>query len=568
MLHVVEFFAGIGSQTQSLKNLGIEHKVVAISEWDVNAIISYDVLHSDDGTDCSKDLSKLQILNELKNFTFSTDGKKPCDLKRVKEKVLRKLYNAHKRSKNMGDITKIQSVPIADLWTYSFPCQDLSVAGKRAGIKVGTRSGLLYEIERLLDFAKEKNELPKYLLLENVKNLVGKEFKGDFNLWLGKLEQLGYNTYWNVLNAKNYGIPQNRERVFAVSIRKDIDDYKFEFPTPFDNGLRLKDFLENDVDEKYYISNEKCEKLLEQLDYENRNKICCDMTVNQPKFKDIGNYITARYDCGISNQKSFGIGVVSPVPEPNVLRYERTEYGKNIRKQYESGEFDEKIGNMREPKPRTDGIANTLSTVQKDNILVVPQISSANESITIPSPELVGGIGEINYGKQYRQGNRVYDSEKTAMCLLSQPVGNTGGNSYLYAVSHMCSDNNELSTNECDCVGKVEGINGHDILKRVYNPDGISPTISTCGGGNTEPKIVLIDDTKSERFGHKIFNSVEYRIRKLTEVECWKLMGFTKEDALKVKKAGVANSQMYKQAGNSIVVKVLENLFKNLFKLK
>jgi DNA (cytosine-5)-methyltransferase 1 len=143
MLKVIEFFAGIGSQAKALKRRNIEHKIVGISEWDVNAIISYDAIHTNDGVDYTEGMNKLQIYNELKNYTFSTDGKKPCDLKRVKEKTLRQLYNANKRVKNLGDITKIQNAPIADLWTYSFPCQDLSIAGKRAGLEKGTRSGLL-----------------------------------------------------------------------------------------------------------------------------------------------------------------------------------------------------------------------------------------------------------------------------------------------------------------------------------------------------------------------------------------------------------------------------------------
>lgn len=116
------------------------------------------------------------------------------------------------------------------MWTYSFPCQDLSVAGKQVGIKEGTRSGLLYEVERLLEDSVNKGKQPKYLLLENVKALVSKKFMPDFQRWLDKLEQLGYNNYWQVLNAKDYGIPQNRERVFVVSIRKDVDTKGYKFP--------------------------------------------------------------------------------------------------------------------------------------------------------------------------------------------------------------------------------------------------------------------------------------------------------------------------------------------------
>ena len=148
MLQVIELFAGIGSQTQALKNIGVEHEVVGISEIDKYAIKSYEAIHG--------------------------------------------------KVHNFGDITKIEKLPYCDLLTYSFPCQDISVAGNQAGIKEGTRSGLLLEVERLL----EVSEKPKYLLLENVKNLVGKKHKADFDRWLDKLEELGYNNYWQVVDGR------------------------------------------------------------------------------------------------------------------------------------------------------------------------------------------------------------------------------------------------------------------------------------------------------------------------------------------------------------------------------
>ena len=200
MLKIIELFAGVGSQTEALKNIGVEHEVIGISEIDKYAISSYTQLHG-----------------EVHNF---------------------------------GDISKIEKLPQADLWTYSFPCQDLSVAGKGQGIKQGTRSGLLLEVERLL----EVSEKPKYLLMENVKNLVGKKNKADFDRWRQKLEELGYTNYWQVLNAKDYGIPQNRERVFMVSILGEHKPYAF--PGKEELKLRLKDMLEKEVEPKYFLSQE------------------------------------------------------------------------------------------------------------------------------------------------------------------------------------------------------------------------------------------------------------------------------------------------------------------------
>ena len=201
-LKVFEAFSGYGSQSIALRNLGIPHEVVAISEIDKYAIKAYEAIHGP--------------------------------------------------TLNLGDISKIkvEDIPKHDLFTYSFPCQDLSVAGKQAGLGKGTRSGLLYECEKIIEHCR-----PKYLLLENVKNLVSKKFKPQFDEWLDYLESLGYTSYWKVLNAKDYGVPQNRERVFVVSILGEHEPY--EFPKPIKLNKYVKDILENTVDNKYYLEKTK-----------------------------------------------------------------------------------------------------------------------------------------------------------------------------------------------------------------------------------------------------------------------------------------------------------------------
>lgn len=206
MVSVIELFAGIGAFRKAFINLGIPHEVVGISEIDKFAVRSYEALYG-------------------------------------------KTYN-------FGDISKITELPYADLWTYGFPCQDISLVGQQAGIVKGqTRSGLLYEVERLLNRAKAQGTLPKYLIMENVKNLVGKKFKSDFLRWLDTLDELGYRSYWQILDAQNYGIPQHRERVFCISIRKDLNR-EFHFPSPESLELSMADVLDEvgDVDEKYYLS--------------------------------------------------------------------------------------------------------------------------------------------------------------------------------------------------------------------------------------------------------------------------------------------------------------------------
>lgn len=271
--------------------------------------------------------------------------------------------------------------------------------------------------------------LPKYLMLENVKNLVGKKFKPQFDEWVAWLDELGYNTYWKVLNAKDYGVPQNRERVFAISIRKDIDDGKFEFPQPFDNGVRLKDVLEDKVDEKYYLSEDIQNRLIITDKTLTKNII----GTTKPEYRSIG-----QRDLGYSENSIMGTLVATDYKQPK-------------------------------------------------------QILETNRCVK---------VGDLNY--------------------------------YPYETSN-----------------------------RVYSKEGISPTLTTMQGGNTEPKIaepiayvkaVIEPEIKS------------FRVRKLTPRECYRLMGFADEQFDR-SQAFTSDSQLYKQAGNSIVVDVLYYIFGKLFEV-
>ena len=390
----------------ALRNLGIDHEVVAIAEIDKFAIKSYEAIHGE--------------------------------------------------TNNLGDISQIETldIPDHDLFTYSFPCQDISVAGKGLGLDEGsdTRSGLLWECQKVI-YGKR----PKYLLLENVKNLVGKKHKHNFDKWLEWLEKQGYTNYHQILNAKGYGIPQNRERVFVVSILGHHEPYKF--PEPIELELRLKDVLESEVDEKFYLSKEKTEKLISRFDLEDEPFLLGGEQKNQAIKKD-----------GVSTALTSSMGTGGGyVPMVNRI----------------GGIFD-KDGTKHQAGAVWDKeqLSPTLDTMQG---------GWRQPSVVVePKPKLVGGIGERNFGKQYRQGNRVYDSEAIAMCLQAGPVGNAGGNSYLYKTN--------------------------------------------------------------------------LRIRKLTPKECWRLMGFSDDDFHKAEEVN-SNSQLYKQAGNSIVVDVLEGIFKQLLEV-
>lgn len=204
-----------------------------------------------------KALERLDIPYELVGY---------CEIDKYAAKAYSLLHGVPE-SMNFGDITKLNEKKLPDdidLITYGFPCQDISLAGHQKGLLnedgTKTRSGLFFDALRIIEHTQ-----PKIAIAENVKNLTGRKFSEQFSIILQGLKDAGYNNYWKVLNAKDYEIPQNRERVLIISIRKDIDTGVFEFPEPVELKLRLKDLLENAVDEKYYVNPEKVKGLTAQL---------------------------------------------------------------------------------------------------------------------------------------------------------------------------------------------------------------------------------------------------------------------------------------------------------------
>lgn len=444
-IRLIELFAGIGSQAKALQRIGANFEHHKVVEFDKYAIKSYNAVH---GT----------------NFETS-------DVTQI-----------HSTDLEISDTNKFTY-----LLTYSFPCQSLSVAGKGEGMKkgTGTRSGLLWEVERILH---ECDELPQVLLMENVPQVHGKKNIDDFNKWIESLENLGYSNYWQDLNAKDFGIPQNRKRCFMVSI---LGNHKYTFPTGFELKLRLKDMLEDEVDEKYFIDEKYLKNLIKNI---NVDELIEDKKLVPVR---IGNIYGEQFGTGYAGNV-WDKEAISPtlmtmqggnrqpfITEPIICR----SVGRNP-----ENPSSRKAGEPTEQRLEINksGCSNTLTTVQKDNYVLEPCALDGSKSIekVINKPKLVGGIGERNFGSQYRQGNRIYDANAIAMYLNASPIGNAGGYSYLY--------------------------------------------------------------------------KTDLRIRKLTPKECWRLMGFDDEDIDKAISVGMSNSQLYKQAGNSIVVDVLEAIFKQL----
>lgn len=490
MIKIIEMFSGIGAQVAALKRLGLEYEVVGISEIDKYAIQSYEAINGP---------------------TY-----------------------------NYGDITKIESLDYADLWTFSSPCQDFSVAGRQKGLRDEngelTRSGLLLHVERLLVKAIKKDKQPKYLLLENVKNLVGKKFKPDFDSWLDRLNELGYNNYWHVLNAKDYGVPQNRERVFCVSIRQDCDNRGYGFPLPIPLQKRLKDLLETNVDEKYYLSDKIIEGFFKKMDrggngfsskinIRNPEGEASTLTARMHKMGMTDNYIQEPLIFGgmqanqsvktdgvctcLTSSMGTGGGYVPMVTEPVIC----ASRGRNP-----ENPSDGTVGAPTEQRLEINesGYSNTLTSVQKDNYVLEPKVINPLKDKT-------------PYGWHFEQ--EVYDENGVARAVKA---GGSSGN-----IPKVIQVGNIVET---------DSFGGNPQCGKVYSADGCSPTLNTMQGGGREPKIVN-----------------NYRIRKLTPRECWRLMGFTDDEFDKAQQSGVSNTQLYKQAGNSIVVDVLSAIFENLF---
>lgn len=371
-IKLFEAFAGIGSQHQALKNLGIDVEVVGISEIDKYSIESYEAIHGN-----------------VKNYGSITD---------IKGEEMPK------------DI---------DIFTYSFPCQDLSVAGNGAGIKKGTRSGLLYEVERIL---KGMDSKPKVLLLENVKNLVGKNHKESFDVWLKELENMGYENNYQILNSKHYGVPQNRERVFVISI---LGGGNYNFPKPIVLKYKLKDFLETSPT---IIPFPKCIK------------------------RELKN---------INNKKN-----IESVLENKSIKLPNT--------------FS----------------ADSFIQSENNNARTLRATGSGEKIYLHPKPSVQKNIDN--------QLEKILNSKKEIQAL--------------------------------DCTSG-------------WQDNQVGITISpTLRAGN--PHTLMLND--------------ELVIRKLTPKECWRLMGFKDDQFNKAQAVGISNSQLYKQAGNSIVVDVLEAIFKEL----
>ena len=453
-IRLIELFAGIGSQAKALERLGVKFEHYRVCEFDQYAITSYNAIH---GTDFE--------VGDVKTWSGS-------------------------------DLGIVDTNEYDYILTYSFPCQDLSIAGRQGGMSEGseTRSALLWEVKRLL---QETALLPQVLIMENVPEVVGNNNRENFNKWVNFLESLGYKSKWQILNSRDYEVPQNRERCFMVSW---LGDYYYDFPAPKPLTKVLRDLLqpESEIEERYYLSEKGVNYVLRQ-----------DIKRTQSKTQHI-----------------------------------KCEQVATL----EGGKWDK----MHESSRRiysADGLSPTVTTV----------VSGNSEPKVMIEPVLVGGYGEkkSNNGTQWYQQDRIYSADSVGMAhCASLP-----GGSYSYYVG-----------------------------ENVNNADGIARTVRASGRGSTDRHSwdLVADFSVWDMYNAKeidsdccgtITSAVSHQgsgtfcvkngkspIRKLTPKECWRLMDFDDEDYDKSRISlnekfyngkDRSGSQLYKQAGNSIVVNCL-----------
>lgn len=323
-IRLIELFSGIGAQAKALERLGVNFETYKTSEWEIHSCAAYHQIHMpNDNTNYSQDITDNWIRNLLFKFGISKDGKTPMSKKEIEKKNIewcRRVYNDFIATHNLGSITNIrgEDLEIVDknkftyLLTYSFPCQSLSIAGKQKGMKKGsgTRSGLLWEVERILLECEELNSLPDILLMENVPQIHSSKFMPDFQEWIDALEEMGYKNFWKDLNAKDYGVAQSRNRTFMISILDK--DAEYVFPESIPLNKTMENYLEDNVDEKYYIDNEKSRKLINQLMEQGLplKKNGIDFSLKNAGLTPVANCLCSRYDAGVTDRAHEGSCVI------------------------------------------------------------------------------------------------------------------------------------------------------------------------------------------------------------------------------------------------------------------
>ena len=592
-LKILECFGGIGACSKALERLGIDYEIADYVEIDKYAVKSFNAIH---GT----------------NF-------------------------------EPQDITKWDKDIKVDLIMHGSPCQDFSLAGKQAGgdKDSGTRSSLMYETIRIVEKLK-----PKYVIWENVKNLLSKKHRHNFDAYLETMEQLGYTNYYQVLNAKDYGIPQNRERVFTVSILDNQTDKsgfvrrfvkEFEFPPKQELKLKLKDMLEDEVDEKYYLSDKQLNYVLDMRDValkSGRNindrivnpqiakTISCRGAVDQRA--DVTNFMIDECDeeLKVKDIKEMSLLIKNATKQGYLPAYDGDGVNISSRMKYQRGNVQK------------ESIQTITTSGGNDRGVVVKDIRNMKEKLcdelvesgllndgTVINHSYTNGLCGKNKNSRQTLENYIESNNGVIPCVTTRPdtMGiAVGGTKLQREVCNKAIEKNLVEPNDVieytysnarlkeidnNTIRKQNKVDNQIMSTLVTKPDKLGVVVKSVYSdlekqlftedGNIKRYIDsdIVDEFKEGQmattsfpngYGHGprthdesiCLNCIDkpsvkqnLRIRKLTPKEVWRLMGFDDEDFEKAAKVN-SNSQLYKQAGNSIVVNVLEAILNNLLNQK
>lgn len=481
-IRLFEAFAGIGTQHMALKNLGLDIELVGISEIDKYAIQSYEAIHGN-----------------VKNYG------------------------------GIGDFDRFPKD--IDICTWSFPCQDISLAGKQKGMEDGTRSNYGYVF---LDTVENtpKNERPKVLLMENVHALFSARFRDDWREIQLRLERLGYTNYADVLNAKDYGVAQNRERVFIVSI---LGEYNYNFPKPIPLTKRLKDYLEDEVEEKYYLSDKQIKRITESTFTQAAKRIhesdgimstLLARDYKDPKCVDL----TVYSDKSIEKIKK---NIVDVNGVANTITVNPKVNGKQPSVQ-------DRIYDSR-------GISTAITTSYHPNVLIMPE--KTKKGYTLAEE------GDGVYIDRPHQKRGVVQKDKI-QTIKTSPND----------IGVVVKDTRNLKERLADDLIESGTVKGGEVINHSYTNAGKNPNSRLTLEDYIETKdgVMPTLTTRVDTLGVVVDNPL--RIRKITPLEAWRLMGIKDEDFHKAKSSGMSDSQLYKQAGNAIVVDVLMAIFSQMIK--
>lgn len=582
-IRLIELFAGIGAQAKALELLGanfVSHRVV---EWSANSIIAYNAIHKGNWEDHSQGLSVDQLLDKVEGV--SLDYNKPADresLRRRGEAWLRKLYSSMVAINDLvPDVSRVQAADlgIAErerycyVLTYSFPCQDLSVAGKQKGMDKGsgTRSGLLWEVERILNELAETGALPQVLVMENVPQVYGEKNLGPWNSWLSALRKLGYSNFFQTLNAKDYAIPQNRKRAFMVSV---LGDWSYSFPREFSLRHPLKDFLDEDVSESYFLSEtmmegftissdkageeEGLKKIGQFPGFEANGRVysaeglsptlrTCSGGGIEPKVGGFATIDTYNKKVKINPETAQTIQAKYPVPnhgERVIVAGSLNKYGFDQADRVVSGEgisptiltagnqIGHQINILGNYSPSGHSASKVVSpdgiapTVRENHGTVTAIPTSESPKIKIPCATKKGYM-------EAEEGDGVIPSWKGARGVVQKK-----------SIPTLLTDDSTVGVvvSKTVCLNpKVDG-KQPSLSDRVYSTEGLSTAVTATP---------FFQGSVADRLW----------VRKLTEYECGKLMGFDRGDFEKMAEVGLAKSTLYHSAGDSIVVTCLMGIF-------